>query len=129
MFNQTFDNFDGYTHSHDSIAFTLTDTSGTWASAANVLGANAQGFYVAIHGFACTAPCDPAAGALTTGTAANGGPVNTPEPASFFLLGAGVAEIGMAEAETVSRITGSEKPSAHMGQPSFSDGWPLAFLR
>ena len=95
MFNQTFDNFDGYTHSHDSIAFTLTDTSGTWASAANVLGANAQGFYVAIHGFACTAPCDPAAGALTTGTAANGGPVNTPEPASFFLLGAGVAGIGM----------------------------------
>lgn len=95
VFNQTFDNFDGYTHSHDSITFTLTDTSGSWASASNVFVANAQGYYVAIHGFACTAPCDPAAGALTTGTAANGGAVNTPEPASVMLLGGGLLGIGI----------------------------------
>ena len=95
VFNQTFDNFDGYTHSHDSITFALTDTSGTWASASNVLVANAQGAYVAIHGFACTAPCDPQAGAITTGTATNGGAVSTPEPASLLLLGAGMTGIGI----------------------------------
>jgi PEP-CTERM motif len=94
-FNQTFQNFDGYVHSHDSITFTLTDTSGTWANASNVLTANAQGAYVAIHGFACTAPCDSTAGALTTGFAANGGAVNTPEPASLMLVGGGLAGIGI----------------------------------
>ena len=95
LFNQTFDNFDGYVHSHDSITFTVTDTSGTWASASNVLVANAQGAYVAIHGFACTATCDPANGALTTGFAANGGAVNTPEPTSLLLLGVGLGGIGI----------------------------------
>ena len=95
VFNQTFDNFDGYTHSHDSITFTLTNTSATWASASNVLVANNQGFYVAIHGFACTAPCDPGTGAITTGAAANGGSVNTPEPTSLLLLGVGLGGIGI----------------------------------
>ena len=94
-FNQTFQNFDGYVHSHDTITFTLTYTSGTWASASNVLAANAQGAYVAIHGFACTATCETGAGALTTGFAANGGAVNTSEPGSLLLLGAGLVGTGI----------------------------------
>src|SRR5215469_8194215 len=36
-FNQTIDTFDGYTHSSDTVSFMLTNTSGTWSSAANVL--------------------------------------------------------------------------------------------
>jgi hypothetical protein len=40
-FNQTFDNFDGFAHSWHSVSFVLTDMSGTWADAANVLGPNA----------------------------------------------------------------------------------------
>src|SRR5438067_1623116 len=36
-FNQTVNDFDGFTHSADTITFTLTDTSGTWASASDVL--------------------------------------------------------------------------------------------
>src|SRR5438132_4842204 len=43
-FNLTINCFDGFTHSWDTISFTLTNTSGTWASAANVLTANGSGF-------------------------------------------------------------------------------------
>src|SRR5262249_51786514 len=35
-FNQTINSFDGFTHSSDMIAFDITNTSGTWAAAANV---------------------------------------------------------------------------------------------
>jgi len=93
-FNQTIDNFDGYTHSHNMISFILTNTSGAWANAASVLIANASGNTVAVHGFACTAPCSPTAGALVTGYAANGGG-SVPEPTSLMLLGAGLAGLGI----------------------------------
>src|SRR5712691_8458437 len=50
-FNLTINSFDGFSHSSDTISFTLTNTSGTWASAANVLIANADGFDAAAHIF------------------------------------------------------------------------------
>jgi hypothetical protein len=93
VFNQRVNNFDGYASSHDEISFLLTNTSGTWASAGSVLTPNLSGHSVAIHGFACTAPCTKAAGELDGGFATNS--VSVPEPASLMLLGAGLAGIGI----------------------------------
>jgi len=85
-FNQTINNFDGFTHSVDTITFVLTDTGGTWASAADVLIANAQGFDAAAHIFVTSSPANASNGALATGFAAEGATVATPEPSSLALL-------------------------------------------
>jgi len=71
-FNQTINSFDGYTHSSDSISFSLTDTSGTWASAMAVLLANSGGSLAAAHIFVTADPANGSNGALATGFAANG---------------------------------------------------------
>jgi hypothetical protein len=81
-FNLNLNAFDGFNHSSTTISFTLTDTSGTWASAADVLANNANGSLAAIHGFACAAPCTVTEGAFATGYAAQ-----VPEPSSLLLLG------------------------------------------
>jgi hypothetical protein len=67
-FNQTFDSFDGFTHSSDTVSFTLTDTSGTWSSASSVLTG------AAAHIFVTSSPANASNGALVTGFAA------VPEP-------------------------------------------------
>jgi hypothetical protein len=85
IFNQTIDSFDGYTHSADSVSFTLSDTSGTWASAANVLTANSNGFLAAAHIFVTAFPADASNGALATGYAAG-----VPEPGTFGLVALGL---------------------------------------
>jgi hypothetical protein len=87
-FNQTINSFDGYTSSSDTISFTLTNTSGTWASASGVLTGNALGNTAAAHIFVTSAPANAANGALVTGFASNGSPV-VPEPASVILMGLG----------------------------------------
>lgn len=99
-FNLTTELFDGYTNAANSITFTVTNTSGTWSSAANVLAANGSGLDAAAHVFVCSDPtCSTSAGgALATGFAgevAGTGTAPTPEPASIAflatsLLGAGV---------------------------------------
>jgi hypothetical protein len=59
-FNQTTNAFGGFGNALSSVSFTITNTSGTWASAANVLTANSQGGHAAVHvapislGGACT---------------------------------------------------------------------------
>lgn len=68
-FDQTIDAFDGYTHSSDTVTFTLTDTSGTWASASSVLATNSNGNYAAAHIFVTSSPANAANGALVTGYA------------------------------------------------------------
>jgi hypothetical protein len=74
-FNQTIDTFDGYTHSSDTVSFTLTDTSGTWASASSVLTGNSGGFLAAAHIFVTTSPANASTGALATGFATTPGPI------------------------------------------------------
>ena len=86
VFNQTVDSFDGFTHSSDDISFVLTNTSGTWASAANVLTGNADGLDAAAHIFVTSFPADQSNGALVTGFAAEGATTAAPEPSSFALL-------------------------------------------
>src|SRR5215831_18808779 len=50
-FNQTVNDFDGYSHTTTSLVFTLTNLSGSWASAADVLTPNASGYVAAAHVF------------------------------------------------------------------------------
>ncbi len=101
-FNLQLDSFDGFTHSSTTITFTLTNTGGTWASAADVLADNGEGNDAAIHGFACVTsaqnPCDSSTGAFATGYASVDGPP-VPEPASIALFGSGL----MALAEVIRR--------------------------
>jgi len=81
VFNGIVDSFDGYTHSSDNISFTLTNTSGTWLSAASVLAPNGSGFLAAAHIFVTTSPADASNGALATGFAAG-----VPEPSATLLV-------------------------------------------
>ena len=96
-FNLTINSSQGYTDASNSITFTLTKTSGTWSSDANVLTANANGSFVAAHIFVAAFPANVNAGALATGFASNGGAVNTPDGgATVMLLGAALGVLGMA---------------------------------
>ena len=90
-FNQTINSFDGFTHSSDTISFSLTDTSGTWADASNVLTGNSAGNLAAAHIFVTASPANASNGAIVTGFATGdggGGGNFVPEPGSLALLGA-----------------------------------------
>ena len=95
-FNLSIDSFDGFTSSADTISFTLTNTSGTWSSASQVLIANASGALVAAHIFVTASPADASAGALATGYAANGGATVPDGGTTVMLLGAALGALGMA---------------------------------
>lgn len=94
-FNPSIDAFDGFTHTATEVVVKLTDNSGTWATAADVLAANVNGSTAAIHGFACStsgAGCTSSTGAYATGYASNGTEIEeVPESSPFFsfLAGAG----------------------------------------
>ena len=94
-FNQTINSFDGFGHSSSTIRFSLTNMSGTWATAAAVLAANSGGSLAAAHIFVTASPANAANGALDTGFAGNGGQV--PDGGTtVMLLGVALGALGMA---------------------------------
>ena len=95
-FNLTINSFDGFTHSSDHITFTLTNTSATWLSAADVVTTNANGFDAAAHIFVTTAPANASNSALATGFAGEApGPFHIPDSgATAMLLGCALAGLG-----------------------------------
>jgi len=96
-FNLRIRSFDGFSHSSDTITFTLTNTSGTWASAADVLTNNANGFDAAAHIFVTTSPANASNSALATGFAGEGGGVVAPDGGTtVMLLGVALGALGMA---------------------------------
>ena len=95
-FNQTLNSNDGFTHAATEIRFTLTNTGGSWLSAADVLTPNAKGEPVAIHGFACTQPgCSASGSAFATGFASVAQVAQAPLPASLPLALSGLGILGL----------------------------------
>jgi hypothetical protein len=92
LFNGVIDNTDGFNHAVGIITFTLTNTSGTWANASNVLTNNTDGHMIVAHIMATTPPADQKNGAIVTGYADVATVI--PEPATMLLLGSGL--IGLA---------------------------------
>ncbi len=96
VLNQRITSFGGFTHSSGTITFSLTNTSGKWASANQVLIANASGVFAAAHIFVTSYPANAKNSALATGFAANGGAVNTPDGGTtVMLLGVALGALGM----------------------------------
>jgi len=97
-FNLRISSFDGYTHSSDTISFTLTNTAGNWGSAASVLAFNANGFDAAAHIFvSATNPANASISALVTGFAGEGPAGHVPDGGTtVMLLGAALGALGMA---------------------------------
>jgi MYXO-CTERM domain-containing protein len=94
-FNQTINSFDSFTHSSDSISFTLTNTGGTWTDASQVLVDNPDSS-VAAHILVTSAPANAANSAVATGYATDsnlGQPTpftpSVPEPSTLAIAGLG----------------------------------------
>jgi PEP-CTERM motif len=98
IFNQTVNSFDGYMHSSSLVSFVITNTSGTWASASDVLTPNSQGSVAAAHIFVCgPGTCDAGTPALATGFAA------VPEPSTLALVVLGGSLLGVRQRRPRSR--------------------------
>jgi VPDSG-CTERM motif len=101
MFNLQISSFDGTGHASSMIIFSLTNTSGTWGSAAAVLAFNSNGFDAAAHIFVMTSPANASIITLATGYAGDGTAVVTavvvPDGGTtVMLLGAALGALGMA---------------------------------
>jgi hypothetical protein len=98
-FNQIISESDGYTSSMSTLSFTITNTSGSWTSASNVLTENSNLADAAAHIFVTTSPANASNMALATGYAGGniaGGEITlTPEPLTLFLSGSGLLLFGL----------------------------------
>jgi protein with PEP-CTERM/exosortase system signal len=96
-FNQTVNSFDGTDHAMSQISFTLTNLSGTWATASAVLTGNAQGFLAAAHIVVFTAGNVVNGQQITTGFATGNNTLSVPDGgATVMLLGVAFGALGMA---------------------------------
>jgi hypothetical protein len=89
-FNASINLTDGFQTGASEITFTVTNTSATWASAANVLTPNASGNSLAAQIGACATPCTDFNTITTTGFASVDKPVPGP------IVGAGLPGLVMA---------------------------------
>ena len=89
-FNQTTDNFDGFTSAVSVVSFILTNTGGSWANAMSVLTANASNWLAAAHIFVI------ADQTVVTGFAAGPGGSVPDGGTTVMLLGAALGALGMA---------------------------------
>ncbi len=91
-FNVTIDNDDGFNDRFSTVNFGITDTSGTWASASDVLLANGDGFRAAAHIFVTAVSCGNEA--CVTGFAGDGDLAPAPEPATLLLVASSLLGLG-----------------------------------
>ncbi len=96
VMSNTINSFDGFTSAATVVTFTLTKTSGTWASDTSVLTANSQLASVAAHIFVTTSPPNSSSSANVTGFAANGGSIVPDGGTTVMLLGAALGALGIA---------------------------------
>ena len=95
-FNQGISSFDGFSHSSDTLSFTLNNLSGTWASDTSVLTGNSQGYLAAAHIFVTTFPAARSNGASDTGFATGNGQSVPDGGATVMLLGTALGSLAMA---------------------------------
>ena len=97
-FNFQVNSFDGFDHAIDKLTLTLTDTSGMWSSASNVLTPNSGGSTVAAHVYITASPANQTNGAIVTGYAGNGTNSSVvPEPSSLALGLFGVVALSLTQ--------------------------------
>jgi len=88
IFNFTVRDFEGFGHEVTRLTFNLTKASGTWVSAADVLGVNTAGYQVAVHVFAVGSTTNVSLDTVTAGFFHPGPPTPrlTPEFSSGVLM-------------------------------------------
>ncbi len=94
VFNQTLNNKDGFDWALTAVSFTITNTSGTWGGAGEVLTANADGYLAAAHIAVPKGTPSPSNGTLATGFATGDGK-SVPEPSLVILLGLGFGAVSL----------------------------------
>lgn len=93
---------DGFSSAENTVSFTLTDKSGTWADAASVLFANGNENFLAAHTFITLNPPNVSNGAIVTGYSGSDTTIpnsHVPDGGSTaILLGSGMLGLGWLRA-------------------------------